>query len=324
MINNNIYLPEGSLIHTPENREYISSLQGLEAAMLRGKILEATAILCDESSRLHVDLYGIRGFIDREECVYTRSGEDIKDIAIITRVGKPVCFKVLRIDRDALGPYAVLSRREAQRECIFNYLSGLICGDIIPAKVTHLENFGAFVDIGCGIPSLLSIDCISVSRISHPHDRLLIGMHLHTVIKSIDVPGGRISVSLRELLGTWEENASAFKIGSTVSGIIRSVEKYGIFVELAPNLAGLAELRDSGAASYASDNIIGRNAAVYIKSISPERMKIKLVLIDCGEPQRIPPLLKYHTDVSHIKHIDRWIYSPSVCARIVESVFDEA
>lgn len=324
MINTNTYLPEGSLIHTPENREYVTSLQGLETAMLRGKILEATAILCDETSRLHVDLYGIRGFIDREECVYTKNGEDIKDIAIITRVGKPVCFKVLRIERDALGPYAVLSRREAQKECIFNYLSDLICGDIIPARVTHIENFGAFVDIGCGIPSLLSIDCISVSRISHPKDRLSVGMRIYTVIKSIDAPSGRIFVSLRELLGTWEENAAEFKAGSTVSGIVRSIEKYGIFVELAPNLAGLAELRDSGSISYISEGIIGRSAAVYIKSIIPERMKIKLVLIDCGEPQKMPPSLKYYTDMSQTKHIDRWKYSPSVCARLVESVFDEA
>ena len=324
MINTNTYLPEGSLIHTPENREYISSLQGLETAMLRGKILEATAVLCDETSRLHVDLYGIRGFIDRDECVYTRSGEDIKDIAIITRVGKPVCFKVLRLERDSFGPYAVLSRREAQKECIFNYLSDLICGDIIPARVTHIENFGAFVDIGCGIPSLLSIDCISVSRISHPKDRLSVGMRIHVVIKSIDGPSGRIFVSLRELLGTWEENASEFKAGSTVSGVIRSIEKYGIFVELAPNLAGLAELRDSGSVSYISEEIIGRSAAVYIKSIIPERMKVKLVLIDCGETQQAPAILKYHTDVSQIKHIDRWRYSPSVCARLVESVFDKA
>ena len=82
MITTNTYLPEGALIHTPENREYISSLQGLETAMLRGKILEATAILCDETSRLHIDLCGIRGFIEREECVYTRIGEEIKDTLI--------------------------------------------------------------------------------------------------------------------------------------------------------------------------------------------------------------------------------------------------
>ena len=290
--------------------------------MIYGKILEATAVICDETSRLHVDLFGIRGFINREECVYNRENEDIKDIAIITRVGKPVCFKVLRIGKDALGPYAVLSRREAQKECVQNHLSNLACGDIVSAKVTHIENFGAFIDIGCGIPSLLSIDCISVSRIAHPKDRLSVGKQIYTVIKSIDAQNGRIFVSLRELLGTWEENASVFKAGSTVSGIIRSVEKYGIFVELAPNLAGLAELRDSNAFSYISENIIGRHAAVYIKSIIPDRMKIKLVLIDCGDITKTPADLKYYIDPSKTKHIDRWRYSPPVCDRIVESVFD--
>lgn len=321
---NNSYCPEGSLIYTPENLEYLSSLQGLERAMAFGKILEANVLLCDENSRLHVDLMGIRGFIDREECVFNRSGEKVKDIAIITRVGKPVCFKIIRIEYDVLGPYAILSRKEAQRECAYNYLSGLISGDIIPAKVTHVENFGAFVDIGCGIASLLSIDCISVSRISHPRDRLSAGMTINVVVKSIERDSGRIFVSLRELLGTWEENASEFKAGSTVSGIIRSVEGYGIFVELAPNLAGLAELRSPDSLSFPIESRIGYPAAVYIKSIIPERMKIKLVLIDCGDKPVACSPLKYYTNVSQVKHIDRWVYSPSVCGKTIESIFEKA
>ena len=318
----NSYRPEGSIINSFENREYISSLSGLERAMLCGKIVEATATLCDEDARLHVDLHGIRGYIDREECVYCREGEQLKDIAIITRVGKPVCFKVLSIERDELGPYAVLSRREAQKECMMRYLSDLICGDIIEARVTHLESFGAFVDIGCGISSLLSIDCISISRISHPKSRLSVGMNLQTVVKSIDRESGRIFVSLKELLGSWEENAANFKPGSTVAGIIRSVESYGVFVELAPNLAGLAELRDSSGASVISPDAVGCRAAVYIKSIIPERMKIKLVLIDQSGEKATPEPLKYFVNTSRVRHIDRWRYSPDGCERLVESVFE--
>lgn len=317
----NQYHPEGLLINTPENREYLSSVQGLERAMQSGKILEANVLLCDESSRLMVDLMGIRGYINKEECIFQPSGEKIKDIAIITRVGKPVCFKVMSINYDRHGPYAILSRREAQIECTKNYISKLICGDIIPVKITHLESFGAFVDIGCGISSLLSIDCISVSRISHPQNRLYSGMIIHAVIKMIDDSNGRLFLSLRELLGTWEENASQFKIGSTVAGIIRSVESYGIFVELAPNLAGLAELRDSMIYSFNADSCIGGRAAVYIKNIIPEKMKVKLVLIDCTMSAEPPPPLKYYIDVSKEKHIDRWVYSPSVCSKKIESVF---
>ena len=318
----NSYRPEGCLIGTAENREYISSLAGLERAMMCGKILEATAILCDERSRLHVDLYGVRGFIDREECVYCRGGESIKDIAIITRVGKPVCFKVISICHDEIGPYAMLSRREAQKECAMCYLADLIPGDVIESRVTHLESFGAFVDVGCGISSLLSIDCISVSRISHPKSRISVGMNLHTVVKSIDRDNGRIFVSLKELLGTWEENAAEFRAGSTVAGVIRSVESYGVFVELTPNLAGLAELRDSGGSAIITPESVGCRAAVYIKSIIPERMKIKLVLIDCSGEHVAASPLKYFVNTSKVRHIDRWRYSPDCCEKITESVFE--
>ena len=95
---NNSYLPEGLLSATPQNREYISSLSGLERAMNEGKILESTVILCDSQFRLHVDLYGIKGIIERDEVLYNRDDTEIKDIAIITRVGKPVCFKVISIE----------------------------------------------------------------------------------------------------------------------------------------------------------------------------------------------------------------------------------
>ena len=283
---NNLYLPEGGLISSRSNREYISSLQGLERAMLGGKILEAYATLCDGDTNLHVDLCGIKGIIEKNECVYSKSGEPTKDIAIITRVGKPVCFKVLRIDQCGKEPTVYLSRRLAQMECYEYYISELISGDIIPARITHIESFGAFADIGCGLPSLLSIDCISVSRIAHPGNRLRVGAEIYSVVKSVDRVTGRIFISLRELLGTWSENASEFKIGSTVSGIIRSVESYGVFIELAPNLAGLAEIKDSKFSPGRLSELIGCRAAVYIKSIIPERMKVKLVLIDCSGDER--------------------------------------
>ena len=95
---NNKYLPEGELCRTAENREYISSLQGLKRAMDEGKILEGVVNLCDSDTyTLHIDLCGIDGIIKREDVIY---GAEAKDIAIITRVGKPVAFKVMDITYD--------------------------------------------------------------------------------------------------------------------------------------------------------------------------------------------------------------------------------
>jgi small subunit ribosomal protein S1 len=112
------YKPEGSLIHTPENRNYTSSLAGLERAMLNGTVLEETALLCDSEMNLHFDLGGITGILPREECLYCRPGEGDKDIAVITRVGKPVCFRVIGIERESGVPVAYLSRRRVQRDCL--------------------------------------------------------------------------------------------------------------------------------------------------------------------------------------------------------------
>ncbi len=309
----NQYKPEGMLISSFQNHEYISSYKGLEKALEKQLILEAPVTLCDHNFNLHVALGGkIRGIIPRKEVQYSEK-EEVKDIAILTRVGKPVCFKVVGFEKDEYGEILpILSRRSAQRECMLNYISTLEAGDIIPAKITHLENFGAFVDIGCGLVSLLSIDAISISRIAHPSARLSVGDSIYTVVKSID-ENNRIYVSERELLGSWEENASLFSEGQTVRGIIRSVESYGVFVELKPNLAGLAEYRD--------DVYVGQTAAVYIKSIIPNKMKIKLVIIDTHDSCAPVEPLEYFIDIDSVTHIDSWTYSPPSCKRVIESVF---
>ena len=195
-------------------------------------------------------------------------------------------------------------------------IATLTQGDVIPAAVTHLECFGAFADIGCGIVSLLSIDSISVSRISHPRVRFSPGDRIPVVVKSIDREG-RIFVSQRELYGTWEENAALFTPGETVTGIVRSIEPYGVFVELTPNLAGLAEPKEGVG--------VDRTVAVYVKSIIPEKMKVKLIIIDAGrvsDPEtagRRPP--RYFTDPKRVFHIDVWRYSPAACPRVIETSF---
>ena len=317
---NNRYLPEGELIREYENREYLSGLRQLERACERRRILESFALLCDGDFNLHFDLGGIPGMMPREEVAWSPAGESVKDIAILTRVGKPVCFEILGFQRDGSGePIAILSRRAAQEECRREYVSTLTKGDVIPAAVTHLECFGAFADVGCGIVSLLSIDSISVSRISHPRVRFSPGDRIPVVVKSIDEEG-RIFVSQRELYGTWEENAALFSPGETVTGIVRSVESYGVFVELTPNLAGLAEPKEGVA--------VDRSVAVFIKSIIPEKMKVKLIIIDAGRDSterdagrflRRQP--RYFTDPKRVSHIDTWRYSPAVCPRVIETSF---
>ena len=304
------YLPEGKLISEQENINILHSLKMLEDAKNSEKILEAKACVCDSSHNLIVDLAGIKGIIPREEGAIGIKDGSVRDIAVISRVNRPVCFVVTDITEDENGkPIVMLSREKAQRKCLDAYISRLRCGDIVPARITHLENFGAFADIGCGIVALMPIDTISVSRIEHPAERFTVGMDIKAVIKSVE--NGRISLSHKELLGTWEENAERFCAGETVSGIIRSVENYGAFVELTPNLAGLAETREGVRA--------GQQASVYIKSIIPEKMKIKLVLIDAFPDTESPDALSYFVQEPHLS---TWNYSPIGATKQIQTQFD--
>lgn len=303
------FLPEGKRIDTAQNRRALGSADALRAAMEHSQIVEARAVLCDHEHNLIVDLAGVRGVIPREEgAVGIREGT-VRDIAVISRVGKSVCFVIQDVAEVDGVMTAMLSRAEAQRRCISDYIEHLCVGDVIPARITHLEAFGAFCDIGCGMIALMPIDTISVSRIEHPDERFSVGMDIYAVIKS--KVGSRITLSHKELLGTWEENAAQFSVGETVTGVIRSIENYGAFVELAPNLAGLAELKDH--------LHIGDTASVYIKSMIPQKMKIKLIIIDSFHETSVPKTPRYFiTD----GHIDRFVYSPEGCEKTVCTEFD--
>lgn len=306
-----IYKPEGCLFKSALNQKLISSYEGLCEAMNNNIILEARASVCDSMHNLIVDLPCGKGIISREEGALGIVEGKTRDIALISRVNKIVCFVVNKVSKNDNGKIiASLSRRSAQEKCTQNYINQLSSGDVIDAKVTHLEQFGCFVDIGCGIPSLIPIDAISVSRISHPADRFSVGQNIKAVIKSVD--NNRICLSHKELLGTWSENASEFQVGETVSGVVRSVEEYGIFVELAPNLAGLAEPRDGLKP--------GQNVSVYIKALIPDKMKVKLIIVDVCNDTETDKKYRYFYNSSHIDH---WIYTPEECDKTIETFFPE-
>ena len=92
-----VFKPEGSLLNTPENLTRIGSPEGLRRAKEAGTILEGRAVLCDSQHNLVVDLGGLRGIIPHEEGALGIREGTTKDIAIIARTGKPVCFQVTEL-----------------------------------------------------------------------------------------------------------------------------------------------------------------------------------------------------------------------------------
>ena len=144
-------------------------------------------------------------------------------------------------------------------------------------------------------------------------DRVRVGQHLLAVVTAVEPEKNRFHLSHRELLGTWMENASRFRAGQTVRGIVRSLQDYGIFVELTPNLSGLAD--------PFSQLSVGDAVSVYIKSIQPEKMKVKLQIIDRLPRPQMPEPIRYQITDGQLQ---RWVYSPPGCRKApVETVFTQ-
>jgi small subunit ribosomal protein S1 len=289
------------------------SLPALQDAVQSGEIFEAVAQRCDIGHTLHFSLGGIHGVMPRSETTAPWiSGAD-REIAVLSRVGKSTCFTVTSVSADAKGaPVAQLSRRAAQEKAMDLFLGRLEPGMVLTCRVTRLESFGAFLDIGCGIVALLPIERVSVSRVAHTRDRFREGQKILAAVETIDRERRRVTMTHRELLGTWLENASRFCPGETVRGVVRGVKDYGSFIELAPNLSGLAEDREGLSP--------GDSVSVYIKSIQPDRMKIKLQIISHLPRPETPEPIQYQITDGQLTH---WIYSPPGCTKLVETVFKE-
>lgn len=302
------FYPEGT---NKDLSKKFDTVEELKEAMVRGEIIESRVLLCDREHNLHVDLKAVRGIIPRIEGAVGIEDNSVRDIALISKVNKSVCFTVLGFQRDIYGnSLAILSRRNVQLRCMNEFLNTLTEGDIIDARVTHLEKFGAFIDIGAGINALIPIDMLSVSRISHPCERLYEGEEIKVILRKKEPD--KMTFSLKELLGTWQENADRFSAGETVTGVVRSVEDYGVFIELAPNLAGLAEAQ--------SGLFAGQRVSVFIKSVIPEKMKIKLVIVEKFDDRAKADELTYFTDA---EHIDFWQYSPQGSTKSIYTDFNE-
>lgn len=259
-----------------------------------GDIFQALCVKCDEYHNLYLDLGPIRGLIPREETALVTGSN--REYAILSRVGRAVSFQVLGFD--SLGN-AVCSRRAAQAEARDYFLSALRTGDVIPAVVRNPAEFGVFCDIGCGFTALMRISRCCVSRLESTADLFRPDQSIYAAVLDVDDDHGQILLTGRELMGTWEENAARFRPGQTVPGIVRSVMAYGAFVELTPNLSGLAE--------NTGDVRPGDPVSVYIRSILPEKHKIKLNIIEPLPKQPGIPKPEYFISCGHL---DRWEYYP--------------
>ena len=220
---------------------------------------------------MHINLGEVKGILPRNELEAVNIDEFgyCNPSICKNKVNHYIQFKV----KDVYNGNVILSRKNAQEEVLNWVKNELEPGMVVNGIVKNMRKFGAFVEIGGGVVGLLHIEDISVSRIKSPEERFSVGQKINVMIKSIDKENNKIILSYKELLGGWEDNIKDYSEKTVVEGIVKEPDKFknGIFIELKPNLVGLAEYKEG--LKY------GQKVNVYIKKIIRDKKKIKLLII---------------------------------------------
>ena len=214
----------------------------------------------------------IKAIIPRDEASSVVGEEGlVEEKYIVNKKGKvlPVCIK--EIIENENGIELIMSKKILElkvRKWMYMHLKA---GVKLKGVVVGLKDYAAFVDVGGGVTGILKLQDMSETRLTNSADMFKLGQRIEVVVKKYDRDTGRIELSYKELMGTFDENVKKFKEGDIVEGVIRNRMKTGVFVELAPNVTGIAE--------HVNGIEYGQKVLVSIKKINLERKKIKLIII---------------------------------------------
>jgi len=187
-----------------------------------------------------VDLGGIDGLLHITDLAWRR----VKHPSEVLAVGDEVEAKILKFDQEknrvSLGlkqlgedPWVGLSRRYPQGTRLFG-------------KVSNLTDYGSFVEIEQGIEGLVHVSEMDwTNKNVHPSRVVQLGDEVEVMVLEIDEDKRRISLGMKQCKANpWQEFASATKRGDKVTGPIKSITDFGVFVGLAAGIDGLVHLSD--------------------------------------------------------------------------------
>lgn len=191
---------------------------------------------------------------------------------IINKAGKRIEVCIKEIIKDTDDKILVVASKKILelkvRKWMYMHLKP---GMKLRGIVRGLTEYAAFVDVGGGVTGMLKTSDLSDVIVNHASDILKLGQRLEVTVKKFDRDTGKIDLTYKENFGTFEDNIKNLKEGDIVEGIIRNRTKTGIFVELKPNLSGIAD--------HVSGIEYGQKVLVSIKKINVEKKKVKLIII---------------------------------------------
>lgn len=232
---NNVVVSRRAVLEATLGEERKALLENLqEGSVIKGIVKNIT------DYGAFVDLGGIDGLLHITDLAWRR----VKHPSEVLEVGQEVEAKVLKFDQDkqrvSLGmkqlgedPWSGLTRRYPQGTRLFG-------------KVSNLTDYGAFVEIEQGIEGLVHVSEMDwTNKNVHPSKVVQLGDEVEVMILEIDESRRRISLGMKQCQANpWEEFAANHNKGDKISGAVKSITDFGVFVGLPGGIDGLVHLSD--------------------------------------------------------------------------------
>ncbi len=268
---NNVVVSRRAVVEQEFSAERSALMDNLqEGSVVRGSVKNLT------DYGAFVDLGGIDGLLHITDMAWKR----VKHPSEVVTVGQEVEVRILKFDRErsrvSLGlkqlgadPWENIARRYPPNTRVFG-------------KVTNIADYGAFVEIEDGVEGLVHVSEMDwTNKNVNPSKIVQTGEEVEVMVLDVDEERRRISLGLKQCKSNpWKEFAENFNRGDKVSGQVKSITDFGVFIGLAGNIDGLVHLSDiswdvpgeEAVRSYQKGQLI----EAMVLSIDPERERISL------------------------------------------------
>ncbi len=268
---NNVVVSRRSVLEAENSAEREALLETLqEGQVVKGIVKNLT------DYGAFVDLGGVDGLLHITDMAWKR----IKHPSEIVNVGDEIDVKVLKFDRErnrvSLGlkqlgedPWVAITGRYPE-------------GTRVTAKVTNLTDYGCFAELEEGVEGLVHVSEMDwTNKNIHPSKVVNVGDEVEVMVLDIDEDRRRISLGIKQCkMNPWEEFSSKFNKGDKISGSIKSITDFGIFIGLDGGIDGLVHLSDISWNEAGEEAVRrfkkGDEIETVILSVDPERERISL------------------------------------------------
>lgn len=243
----------------------------------------STKILGANKGGLMIEINGVLGFLpvsqlNLEHYPRVEDGDKTKILsALQSYVGQSFAVQIITADPEE--EKLIVSEKAVSEKKTEEHLQKLKMGDVVVGMVTGVVDFGIFVKFG-ELEGLAHISELAWQRVENPKDLFRVGQEVQAKIIAIDK--GRVSLSVKQLQpDPWLEAVKQYKIGQVVEGKVTKIMPFGVFVELSPEIQGLAHLAElSHEAIKDPENIlkVGEVKSFKIISIEPADHRLGLSL----------------------------------------------